>query len=45
LGKVVLDKVALKKKILKKYQELFGLTEDKTRQNLWDEIKRLERKL
>lgn len=44
MGKVVLDKVVLKKKIVKKYQELFGLTDNK-RQKLWDEIQGLERKL
>ena len=44
-GKVVFYKVALKKRIIKKYHKLVELTDIKKRKRLWSEIKKLERKL
>ena len=45
MGKVVLDKVTLKKKIMKFYQEIFKLTDIHKREKLIGEIQRLEKKL
>lgn len=44
-GKILLDKVALKVSIIEKYQQLFNATDEKQKQNLWQEIEKLEKKL
>ncbi|APX99748.1 CPCC family cysteine-rich protein [Lacinutrix venerupis] len=45
LGKVVLDKVSIKKRIIKKYKQLIELKNEKEQNQLWKEIKILEKKL
>jgi hypothetical protein len=45
LGNVVLDKVALKKKIIKKYEVFFSMLDGEAKEELWEEISKLERNL